>query len=171
MNTGHTFPLQLCKGGGFHFLSEAHKRGRSRDKAGKRGVGKDTAGNVSMMLRRADKIMLWSDLWFKTPNPERSCGWTGRRGNKKNRWGTVIKRVWERTSLVAQWLSTHLPRQGTGALSSSVYDDPMCRRGAKPVCPKNGGLDTLEPALLNERSQHNEKSVLRKWRVASTRCH
>ena len=43
--------------------------------------------------------------------------------NKKNRKGTC---------LVAQWLRTHLPRQGTW-VQSLVWEDPTCRRATKPV--------------------------------------
>ena len=37
------------------------------------------------------------------------------------------------TSLVAQWLRIHLPRQGT-QVRSLVWEDPTCRGATKPVC-------------------------------------
>ena len=36
-----------------------------------------------------------------------------------------------RTSLVEQWLGSHLPMQGT-QVRFLVREDPTCRRGAKP---------------------------------------
>ena len=37
-----------------------------------------------------------------------------------------------RASLVAQWLRTHLPMQGT-LVRALVREDPPCRGAAKPV--------------------------------------
>ena len=37
------------------------------------------------------------------------------------------------TSLAAQWISIHLPMQGTG-VQSLVWEDPTCWGAAEPVC-------------------------------------
>ena len=36
------------------------------------------------------------------------------------------------TSLVVQWIRIHLPMQGT-QVSALVWEDPTCRRAAKPM--------------------------------------
>ena len=38
-----------------------------------------------------------------------------------------------RTSLVAQWITIHLPIQGTW-VQSSIWEDPTCLRATKPLC-------------------------------------
>ena len=43
-----------------------------------------------------------------------------------------IKKMWYRTSLVAQWLGIRLPMQGTRD-RALVQEDPPCRGATKPV--------------------------------------
>ncbi|KAJ8775825.1 hypothetical protein J1605_016052 [Eschrichtius robustus] len=69
----------------------------------------------------------------------------------------------KRASLVAQWLRTRLPMQGT-RVRSLVREDPICRGAAKPVChnyrahvPQLLKPAHLEPVLRNKRSRRNEK--------------
>ena len=78
-------------------------------------------------------------------------------------------------SLVAQWLRTPLPMQGT-RVRALVREDPTCRGAAKPVrhnywacalepvshnywahVPQLLKLTHLEPVLSNKRSHRNEK--------------
>ena len=62
--------------------------------------------------------------------------------------------VTEGTSLVAQWLRTRLPMQGTW-VQALVWEDPTCRRATKPVC-HNYRACALEPASHNtEPACHN----------------
>ena len=64
-----------------------------------------------------------------------------------NSAGTSIKMAIWGTSLVAQWLSIHLPMQGT-RVRSLVREDPTCCRATKPVC-HNHWACTLEPVCHN----------------------
>ena len=52
-----------------------------------------------------------------------------------------------RASLVAQWLRTHLPTQGT-RVRALVQEEPTCRGATKPVC-YNYRACALEPASHN----------------------
>ena len=67
------------------------------------------------------------------------------------------------TSLVAQLLRIHLPRQGT-RVRALVWEDPTCRGATKHVhhnyrarAPKLLKTMHLVPVLHNKRSHHNEK--------------
>ena len=83
------------------------------------------------------------------------------------------------TSLVAQWLSIHLPMQGA-RVRSLVWEDPTCREATKPVrhnywactlelashnywacVPQLLKPMLLEPVLHNKRSHRNEKPLHR----------
>ena len=72
-------------------------------------------------------------------------------------------------SLVAQWLRTHLPMQGT-LVRALVREDPTCRRATKPVrhnywasVPQLLSLCSRarEPQLLSPRATATEASTLR----------
>ena len=82
-------------------------------------------------------------------------------------------------------VKTHLVIQQT-QVQPLIWGDPTCHKANKPVphnnwaCALESGsqlpaycnswsLSTLENALLNKRSQCNEKAVHHNWRVASTR--
>ena len=72
------------------------------------------------------------------------------------------------TSLVAQWLRTRLPMQGT-RVRALVWEDPTCHRATKPMRHNYWGCVLqllkpvhLEPVLHNKRSHRNEKPVHRK---------
>ena len=54
-----------------------------------------------------------------------------------------------RTSLVVQWLRTHLPMPGT-QVWSLVQEDPSCLGATKSVC-HNFWIHPLEPVLCNKR--------------------
>ena len=73
--------------------------------------------------------------------------------------------MYNRTSLVSQWLGIYLPMQGT-RVRSLVRDDPTCCRATKPV---NSGYWAHTPMLLNKRSHCNEKPTHHNLRVAPTR--
>ena len=80
---------------------------------------------------------------------------------------TIIKNLQIRTSLVAQWLRTLLPMQGTRD-RALVREDPTCRGATKLVChnylaPMSQLLKPthLEPMLRNKRSYRSEKPVHR----------
>ena len=60
----------------------------------------------------------------------------------------------DRTSLVAQWLRTCLPMQGTG-VRALVQEDPTCCGATKPV-RHNYWACALEPVLRSKRSHHNK---------------
>ena len=45
----------------------------------------------------------------------------------------MTKVVKKRTSLVAQWLRTRLPMQGT-RVRALVWEDPTCCGATKPMC-------------------------------------
>ena len=68
------------------------------------------------------------------------------------------------TSLVIQWIRTHLPTQGT-QVWSLVQKDPTCHRATRPVCHNYRArmLQLLkptcqEPMLHNKRSRHSGKA-------------
>ena len=44
-----------------------------------------------------------------------------------------LSKISDRASLVAQWLGTRLPMQGTW-VRALVREDPTCHRATKPVC-------------------------------------
>ena len=46
---------------------------------------------------------------------------------------SLLLRICDRTSLVAQWLRIRLPMQGT-RVRALVWVDPTCCGAAKPVC-------------------------------------
>ena len=81
------------------------------------------------------------------------------------------------TSLVVQWLRTHLPMQGTW-VQALVWEDPTCCGATKPMrhsywaCALEPTSHScwahalhllkstrLEPVLCNKRSHHNEKPM------------
>ena len=83
------------------------------------------------------------------------------------------------TSLVVQWLRTHLPLQGT-RVWALIQEDPTCHRATKPMrhnylawalepashnywarVPQLLKPACLEPMLCNKRSHHNEKPMHR----------
>ena len=80
---------------------------------------------------------------------------------------TVFNKKQNGTSLVAQWLRTHLPMQGT-QVRSLVWEDPTCRGATKPESHNYWArvlqllkAAHLEPMLHNKRSHCNEKPVHR----------
>ena len=86
----------------------------------------------------------------------------------------LFKKFNKGTSMVAQWLRTRLPMQGT-RVQALVREDPTCRGATKPVrhnywacAPESAScnywahmLQLLKPArlepVLNKRSHRNEK--------------
>ena len=91
--------------------------------------------------------------------------------------GTVVLKIWNRASLVAQWLRSRLPMQGT-RVRALAWEDPTCHRAAKPVChnywawalepashnywahvPQLLKPARLEPVLCNKRRHDSEKPV------------
>ena len=45
----------------------------------------------------------------------------------------ILLKEYTRTSLVVQWIGTHLPVQGT-QVRSLVWEDPTCPGATEPVC-------------------------------------
>ena len=93
-------------------------------------------------------------------------------------------KIYDRDFPGLQWLGIHLPMQGT-QIWSLVWEDPTCRRAAKPVHHNNWAcyleptshnywasmLQLLKPALLepvlhNKRSHCNEKPTHRNEELA-----
>ena len=79
------------------------------------------------------------------------------------------------TSLVAQWLRIHLPRQGT-RVRALVREDPTCRGATKPVrhnywapVPQLLKPARLEPVLHNKRSHHKEKPAQQRRLIAANK--
>ena len=76
---------------------------------------------------------------------------------------------WKGTSVVAQWLRTHLPMQGT-RVRALIWEDPTCRGATKPVhhnywaCtlePTNHNYWACEPQLLSLRATTSEAHASR----------
>ena len=68
------------------------------------------------------------------------------------------------TSLVAQWLRVCLPMQGT-QVRALVWEDPTCRRAARPVSHNYWACASGACAPQQERPRQWEARTLR-WRVA-----
>ena len=62
-----------------------------------------------------------------------------------------------RTSLVVQWLSIHLPMQGTW-VQSLVWEDSTCCEAIRPTCHNAGPV--LEPVPRDKRSPSSERPPL-----------
>ena len=69
----------------------------------------------------------------------------------------TVKHTPFRTSLVVQWLRSHLPMQGT-CVRSLILEDSTCWGATKPMS-HNYWPQTLEPTLFNRISHPNETSV------------
>ena len=66
------------------------------------------------------------------------------------------------TSLVAQWVRSHMLKQGTRDLSL-VLEDPPGHAAAKPVC-RNPEAFALAAALRSRRRHPSEKPTCSIWR-------
>ena len=72
-----------------------------------------------------------------------------------------IKNIFGRASLLVQWLSIHLPMQGT-EVCSLVWEDPTCWGATRPSSHNNWahGLQLLKPAHLQPMLHKREATAL-----------
>ena len=68
------------------------------------------------------------------------------------------------TSLVVQWLSIHLPMQGT-QVRSLIWEDSTCPGAIKPLCHSDWACP-LEPVLCHKRRHCKEKPT--QWEACSS---
>ena len=122
--------------------------------------------------------MIWflSKWWLLELYNSANLNWWEIRNYSKSKSDIqLLSRNLTGTSLVAQWLRIHLPRQGT-RVRALVREDPTCRGATKLTChnywacalepashnhwahtPQLLKPACLEPVLRNKRSHCNEK--------------